>query len=60
MLRQGGVVVPGGQVDPGAAEAAVAIRSLSPVSGLSTVTEKVTVAAAPGARVPVQVRTPPA
>ena len=58
VLRQGGLVVPGGQVDPAAAEAAVATRSLSPVSGLSTVTEKVTTAAAPGARVPVQVRTP--
>ena len=58
VLRQGGLVVPGGQVDPGTAEEAVAIRSLSPVSGLSTVTEKVTTAAAPGARVPVQVRTP--
>ena len=60
VLRQGAVVVPGGHVDPAAAEEASASRSWSPVSGLSTVTEKVTTALAPGASVPVQVSTPPA
>ena len=35
---QGLVVVPGGQLDPAAAEAAVVMTSLSPVSGLLTVT----------------------
>ena len=50
-------MVPVGQADPGAAEVAVMMTSLSPVSGLLTVTENVTVAVAPGARVPVQVST---
>ena len=36
---QGLVVVPGGQVDPAAVEAAVAMTCLSPVSGSFTVTE---------------------
>ena len=49
--------MPAGQADPGAAEVTVMITSLSPVSGLFTVTEKVTVAVAPAARFPVQVRT---
>ena len=35
---QGLVVVPGGQVDPAAVEAAVVMTCLSPVSGLFTVT----------------------
>ena len=51
------MVVPGGQLDPGAAEAAVVMTSLSPVSGLLTVTVKVMTAEAPGARSPVQVST---
>ena len=50
------LVVPGGQDDPAAAEATVVMTSLSPVSGLLTVTVKVITAAAPGARSPVQVR----
>ena len=44
-----------GQLLPAAAEVTVAVRDLSPVSGLLTVTVKVTVAVAPGARSPVQV-----
>ena len=51
------VVVPGGHVEPVAAEAAVMMTSLSPVSGLLTVTVKVMTADAPGARSPVQVST---
>ena len=47
----------GGQVLPGSAEMTVLVMILSPVSGLLTVTEKVTVAAWPGARSPVQVST---
>ena len=39
VTRQGLAVVPGGQVDPVAAEAAAVMTSLSPVSGLFTVTE---------------------
>ena len=50
------LVVPGGQLDPAAAEAAVMMTSLSPVSGLLTVTVKVMTADAAGARSPVQVR----
>ncbi len=50
-------MVPDGQLDPAASEVAVTISSLSPVSGLFTVTENVTVAVAPGARLPVQVST---
>ncbi len=36
---QGALVVPGGHDDPAAEEVTVLTRSLSPVSGLSTVTE---------------------
>ncbi len=57
VLRHGAAVVPGGQLDPAAAEVAVTISSLSPVSGLCTVTENVTVTVAPTARLPVQVST---
>ncbi len=45
-----------GQLFPVASEVMVLVRLLSPVSGWSTVTVKVMVAAAPGARFPVQVR----
>ena len=45
-----------GQLFPAAAEVMVVVRDLSPVSGLLTVTEKVMVALAPGARFPAQVR----
>ena len=55
--RQGAAVVPAGHADPGAAEVAVMMTSLSPVSGLLTVTVNVMVAVAPGARLPVQVST---
>ena len=41
---------------PGVAEVMVLARILFPVSGLLTVTEKVTVTTAPTARFPVQVR----
>ena len=44
-----------GQVLPGAAEPTVVVRTLTPVSGLLTVTEYVMVAVAPIARSPVQV-----
>ena len=57
MLRHGAAVVPAGHADPGAAEVAVTITSLSPVSGLCTVTVNVTVAVAPTARLPVHVST---
>ena len=50
-------MVPAGHADPGAAEVAVMMTSLSPVSGLFTVMVNVTVAVAPGARLPVQVST---
>ena len=53
---QRGSVPPAGQLFPAAAEVMVLVRDLSPVSGLLTVTVKVMVAAAPGARSPVQVR----
>ena len=59
-MWHGAVVVPGGQVDPGAAEAAVTIRVLSPLAGLFTVTENVTVTVSPRARSPVQVMRPAA
>ena len=45
-----------GQLAPGVAEVTVAVRVAPPVPGLSTVTVKVIVAAAPTARSPVQVR----
>ena len=48
----GAVIVPGGHDDPAADDAADTISSLSPVSGLSTVTENVTVAVAPGRQAP--------
>ncbi len=57
VLRHGAAVVPGRQDDPGAADVAVTITSLSPVSGLFTVTLNVTVTVAPTARSPVQVST---
>ena len=53
---QAGARPPGGQLLPGAAEVMVLVMVLSPVSGLLTVTEKVTVADWPGSRSPVQVR----
>ena len=55
--RHGAAVVPAGHADPGAAEVAVMMTSLSPVSGLFTVMVNVTVAVAPAARLPVQVST---
>ena len=51
-----GSVPAAGQLFPAAAEVTVLTRDLSPVSGLFTVTEKVMIAMAPGARSPVQVR----
>ena len=51
-----GSVPSAGQLFPAAAEVTVVVRDLSPVSGSLTVTEKVMVAVAPGARSPVQVR----
>ena len=56
VLVQRGSVPPAGQLFPAAAEVTVLVRDLSPVSGLLTVTEKVMIAVAPGARSPVQVR----
>src|ERR1700733_6788524 len=53
---QAGLALPDGQVLPGVADATVFVRVLSPVSGLSTVTEKVIVTVAPTARFPVQAR----
>ena len=53
---QAGAGPPGGQVLPGSVEVRVLVMILSPVSGLSTVTVKVTVADWPGFRSPVQVR----
>ena len=53
VLPQGAVVVPGGQVDPTAGEVTVVMTSLSPASGLRTVTEKVIVTESAGARSPV-------
>ena len=49
-------LLPAAQLLPAVAEVIVLARILFPVSGLLTVTENVIVAAAPGARVPVQVR----
>ena len=45
-----------GSCSPGVGDVTAVARTLSPVSGLFTVTEKVMVAVAPGARLPVQVR----
>ena len=49
-------VLPLAQLLPAAADVTVLARTLSPVSGLFTVTENVIVAAAPTARFPVHVR----
>jgi hypothetical protein len=56
MAVQAGLALPGGHVLPGSVETTVLTMCLSPVSGLSTVTEYVMVAVSPGARSPVQVR----
>ena len=53
---QPGLWPPGGQVLPTVAEVTAVTSTLSPVSGLFTVTENVIVAVAPTARSPVQVR----
>src|ERR1700731_1519985 len=55
--RQPAAVVPGGQDDPAAPEVAIVTICLSPVPGLFTVTESVTVTVPPGARSPVHVST---
>src|ERR1700759_4656104 len=55
LLEQFASVLPEGQLLPTAVEVTWAVRVLSPVSGLLTVTEKVIVAVPPGARLPVQV-----
>ena len=47
-------VLPAAQLLPAAADVTVCARTLSPVSGLLTVTENVTVADAPTARLPLQ------
>ena len=49
-------VLPAAQLLPVLVEVTVLTRLLSPVSGLFTVAEKVIVAVAPTARLPVQVR----
>ena len=54
---QAGAGPVGGQVLPAAVEVTVLVRSLSPVSGLFTVTENVMTAVPPGTRSPVQVST---
>ena len=54
--RHGGVAVTGGSSDPAGAMTVLTISTLSPVSGLFTVTEYVMVTVAPTARLPVQVR----
>ena len=53
---QGGSPLPAAQLLPEVVEVIVLARILLPVSGLLTVTENVTVADAPTARFPVQVR----
>ena len=55
-LEHRGSVPPAGQLLPAVADVTALVISLSPVSGLFTVTENVIVAAAPTARFPVQVR----
>ncbi len=55
-----GSVLLAGQLLPAVADVTVSARILSPVSGSRTVTENVTVALAPTARFPVQVRAEPA
>ena len=54
--EQAGAVPPDGQLLPTAADVTALDKIPFPVSGLFTVTENVTVAVAPGASVPVQVR----
>ena len=56
VVQAAGAVPEAGQLAPGVAEVRVAVRVLSPVSGLLTVTVKVMVAESPGFRPPVQVR----
>src|SRR5450631_3427801 len=56
VLAQRGSVLPLAQLLPAAAEVTAAARILSPLSGLLTVTENVTVAVPPGLRFPVQAR----
>ena len=55
MVAHRGSALPDGQLLPAAADVTVLARILLPVSGLCTVTENVTVAESPGARLPVQV-----
>ena len=55
-VQAAGAVPAAGQLLPGVVEVTVSVRVLLPVSGLFTVTEKVTVPTAPGSRSPVQVR----
>ena len=52
-VQSGSVPPLAGQFPPGVAEVIVLARLLLPVSGLFTVTEKVTVAVPPGDRFPV-------
>ena len=56
MLAQLESVLPVAQLLPAAPEVTLPARVSSPVSGLFTVTENVTVAEPPGDRLPVQVR----
>ena len=56
MVPHRGSVRPPGSCCPAVGEVIVVARILSPVSGMLTVAEKVMVAVAPGARLPVQVR----
>ena len=56
LVAQAGSVLPAGQLLPAAAEVMRVVRILSPVGGLLAVAVNVTVAAAPTARLPVQVR----
>lgn len=56
LIAQFGSVLPAAQLLPVVVEVMVLASILLPVSGLDTVTEKVTVALAPSARFPVQVR----
>ena len=55
-VAQAGSVLPAPQLLPAAAVVTRVARTLFPVSGLATVTENVTVAAAPGVRLPAQAR----
>jgi hypothetical protein len=56
VVLQAGSVPPAGQLLAGVGEVTAVVRTLLPVSGSFTVTEKVIVAVAPAARSPVQVR----